>query len=98
VVTFHSGDQPGLVAGFGLYFIDADWPDWPTPGAGACSLKIFDSDGQELADSGTASGGNGEQLFLGFVAVDTGTNTPIPVVARALLMIALPKQQRLRLG
>jgi hypothetical protein len=85
VATFHLGAQPGLVAGFGLYFIDADWPNWPTPGAGACSLKVFDSDGNLLADSGTVSGGNGQQLFFGFVTVDTGTNTPISVVARALI-------------
>lgn len=85
VVTFHSGAQPGVVAGFGLYFIDADWPDWPTPGAGACSLKIFGAYGGELGDSGTVSGGNGEQLFFGFVAVDSDTKTPVPVIARALI-------------
>ncbi len=85
VVTFHAGGQPSRVAGFGLYFIDADWPDWPTPGAGACSLKIFNTDGEQLAYSGTVSGGNAQQLFFGFVAVDTDTNTPVSVVAWALV-------------
>jgi hypothetical protein len=80
VVTFHSGGQAALVAGFGLYFIDADWP-----GDGPSSLKVFNTDGGKIGDSGTVSGGDGEQLFFGFVAVDANTGTPIPVIARALV-------------
>ena len=83
---YTSPGQPGLVSGFGLYFIDADWPNWPGPGLGACSLTVYDAAGDVLAVSGTISGYNASQLFFGFVAVDTYTNKPVPMIGSALVV------------
>ena len=75
VVTFTTGGAPGLVAGFGCYFIDADFPQ-----AGPSSLTVFDEDGGLLADSGVIAGRNGSKLFRGFVAVDDATDMPVAAI------------------
>jgi hypothetical protein len=78
VVTFSAGGAPGLVAGFGCFFVDADYPD-----VGPSSLRVFDRDGALLADSGTIAGPNGSRLFRGFVAVDDVEDAPVFAIARA---------------
>jgi hypothetical protein len=51
VVTFTIGGALGLVAGFGCYFIDADFP-----ALGPSSFAVFDADDALLAETGVVSG------------------------------------------
>jgi len=80
-VTFFAGQAQGLVAGFGAYFIDADFPN-----QGPCSLEVFDAGGNSLGFDGPISGPNASQLFAGIITVDDGTNTPVNAIARAHLV------------
>jgi len=85
VATFASGLIPACVSGFGLFFLDPDYPDWPRPGMGACTVTIFDSAGQRLAASSAISGPNASQRFFGFVIVDGDTGQPTPVIAQVVI-------------
>ena len=76
-VTFHTPGADATVAGFGIWFIDADYP-----GIGASSFTIFNELGGEVGTTGTVSGSDASQLFVGVVAVDTGSLEPTPVIAR----------------
>ena len=80
-VLFFSGSDAGLTAGFGLYFIDADWP-----GSGPSSLTIYNRYGSQIKTSGTVTTLNGQATFIGFVTVDTAINQPIPMIARAFVI------------
>lgn len=80
-VTFSDGGAPGVVAGFGAFFIDADFPQ-----LGPSSLGVFDADGGFLAEIDPISGGNGSQLFRGIVAVDDVTDQPIAAIGSAQLV------------
>ena len=77
-VHFFNGIRTGLVAGFGVVFIDADFP-----ADGASSLTLFGAGGGQLFTTGTVSGGDGSQLFRGVVAIDDSTDTPVAVIARS---------------
>jgi hypothetical protein len=74
--TFFYGGTASAVAGFGAYFIDADWPD-----LGQCSLAARDDQGALLAIDDDISGANASQLFRGIVMVDDSTGEPTPVIA-----------------
>jgi hypothetical protein len=76
-VTFRVERSAAAVSGFGVWFIDADFP-----GVGASSFTIYDTVGDELGTTGTVSGPNASQLFVGVVAVDTGSQQPTPAIAR----------------
>ena len=81
VVTFFTGNTPAQVAGFGAFFIDADFPS-----LGASSLSVFGPGSQLLGSTGTVSGPNASQLFHGLVAIDGDTNQPVPVISSAQLI------------
>ena len=76
-VTFRAEGTDAVVSGFGVWFIDADFP-----GVGASSFTIYDAVGGEIGTTGTVSGPNASQLFVGVVAVDTGSHQPTPAIAR----------------
>ncbi len=76
-VTFGSGGGSTLAAGFGCYFIDADYP-----GIGPASFTVFDASASALGGTGVVVTANGANAFRGLVAVDSVTNKPIPVFAR----------------
>ncbi len=80
-VTFFEGEEPALVAGFGAFFIDADWP-----GIAPAYLSVYDAQDQLLGASGTVSGSNASQLFAGLVAVDADTGQLAPIIARVRLV------------
>jgi hypothetical protein len=75
---FFDGVVPGVVAGFGVFFIDPD-----NPGDGPSSFSLFGASNNLLTSSGTVSGGDGSQIFRGIIAIDDGTNQPTAVIARA---------------
>jgi hypothetical protein len=75
VVEFLVAGAPGLVAGFGAVFVDADFP-----GLGPSSLTVLDAQGQFLFEIDSISGSNGSQLFRGIVAVDEGSNQPVALI------------------
>lgn len=74
-VTFAAGEREGKVAGFGVTFIDADFP-----GDGPSSFTVSDESFTELGTTGVVSGGDGSQLFRGIVAIDTNTTQPTPAI------------------
>jgi hypothetical protein len=76
-VRFGAEGTDAAVSGFGVWFIDADFP-----GVGASSFTIYDALGGEIGTTGTVSGPNASQLFVGVVAVDTGSLQPTPAIAR----------------
>jgi hypothetical protein len=76
-VTFRAEGTDAAVSGFGVWFIDADFP-----GVGASSFTLYDAVGGEIGTTGTVSGPNASQLFVGVVAIDTGTHQPTPAIAR----------------
>ena len=76
-VTFYAGGGTILAAGFGCYFIDADWP-----GDGPASFTVYDALDSALDGTGTVVTANGKSAFRGLVAVDSGTNKPIPAISR----------------
>jgi len=85
VVTFYAGNLRASVAGFGLWFLDPDWPDWPELGMGACKVTAYDAVGKELFSSPVVSGPNASQVFCGIVAVDAKTRLPAPGIARLVI-------------
>jgi hypothetical protein len=76
VVTFSVGGSPGVVAGFGCTFIDADFP-----ALGPSSFAVFDGDDALLAESGLVSGPNRSKIFRGIVAIDDAKDVPVPAIA-----------------
>jgi len=76
-VTFFAGAAKIRAAGFGCYFIDADWP-----GDGPSSMQIYNSQGTKLADSGTVVTADAKRVFVGFVAVNAATNLPVAAISR----------------
>jgi len=85
VVTFRVGNLRAGVAGFGLWFLDPDWPDWPAPGMGACKVTAYGALGNELFSSPVMSGPNASQVFCGLVAVDSKTHLPTPAIVRLVI-------------
>ncbi len=79
-VEFFDGGTPALTAGFGLYFIDPDFPDFQASG-----FSAFGMDGAELGNTGTVVGQNAEAVFAGLIAIDTLTDTPIPLFSKILI-------------
>lgn len=78
--TFFAGATPGLVAGFGAFFIDVDFSF-----LGPSSLAIFNQSGGQIAVLDVPDGPNGSQQFLGFVTVDSASGVPIPAIFRSRL-------------
>ncbi len=83
MVTFSAEGGIAAVAGFGLYFIDADWPNWDS-GAGQSSLTVYDRDHKVIA-SHNVSGGNREPVFAGIVTLG-GQGKPIPKIYAAVIV------------
>lgn len=77
-VTFYAGDGDIAAAGFGVYFIDADWP-----GSGPCSLQVYEAGDVLLGDTGEVTTGNAKHTFRGFVAIESSSNEPAAVITRA---------------
>ena len=75
-VAFSKDALGGSTAGFGLYFVDADWP-----GDGPSGFAIYDNEGNELGRSGTVRTLNRGKRFVGLVTVDKATNQPIAAIA-----------------
>ena len=66
-----------LVAGFGVVFIDADFPgDGP-------SCFPSSTPGHSLATTGIVSGADASQLFRGIVAIDGDTDQPVTAITSA---------------
>ena len=80
-VLFFSGNIVALTAGFGLFFIDADYPN-----IGPSSLTVYNLSGTQIKTSGTVITTNGQAAFRGFITIDTNTNQPVPLIARALII------------
>jgi hypothetical protein len=74
--TFFFAETASCVAGFGAFFIDADWPD-----LGPCSLAAYDDQGALLAMYDDISGANASQLFRGIIMIEDSTGEPTPVIA-----------------
>jgi len=81
VVTFFHEGKTFLTAGFGLYFIDADWP-----GDGPASFAVFDKYGQMLGTTGTITTSNLQSQFAGLIAIDSATNQPTPAIFRVQII------------
>ncbi len=81
VVSFVDGAAPGVVAGFGAVWIDADFPN-----LAPSSLLVRDAGGQIRGNSGAIAGKNASRLFRGFVAIDTDSGEPVPYFATATLV------------
>lgn len=82
-VTFFAGEssgEPAAVAGFGVWFIDAD-----NPALGASFFEVYGPDGSLLAATGDVSGGDASQLFRGIVAVDAASDLPKPAIGRVVI-------------
>ncbi len=79
-VTFTVEDRPGLASGFGVTFIDADWPS-----EGQCSITVFGWDGRELAVGDNISGPSGGGVFVGIVAMDEQGNL-IPAISKVKIV------------
>ena len=75
-VTFKAKGKPAAVAGFGCYFIDADYPK-----IGPCSLAAYNKDNKLLGKISGFNGGNGSKIFRGIVARD-GTGELMSEIAR----------------
>jgi|GEM_PF-3052704 len=80
--TFFSAGATARTAGFGCFFIDADWPNWPSAGAGACTLTAYDGNGNVLGTTGQVVTADAQSRFAGLVAVDSGTGLPTDAIAR----------------
>jgi len=80
-IAFVSGGTAGLTAGFGLYFVDADYPK-----DGRCSLAVYDSDGNILGSFNQIKTADKGRLFVGLVALDTMTGQPVSAIARAIVV------------
>ena len=79
-VSFLDGGANAQTAGFGLYFIDADFPNLAASG-----FSIFGDDGVEIGSTGTVSSSvNASQLFVGLVTVDSDTTLPVPIISSAV--------------
>ena len=74
-VTFSTPAGPAAISGFGVFFIDADFPQ-----LGPSSIALFDEESMLLFDSGTISGSNASQIFRGIVAVDDVSGRPTPAI------------------
>jgi hypothetical protein len=77
-VTFWAGGADLLAAGFGCYFIDADYP-----ADGPSSFTVYDAGDSYLGDSGVVVTVDKAHAFVGLVAVDDGTSQPVAVIKRA---------------
>src|SRR5262249_3330311 len=80
-VTFTADGRPAATAAFGVFFIDADYPE-----VAPSSLCPLDGRGQPLAPPRVVSGPDGSQVFCGVVAVDGGGGNLVPVIARVRLV------------
>lgn len=76
-VTFSKDGLGASTAGFGVSFIDADWPE-----DGPSSFAIYDNAGNELGRSGTVTTLNLKKRFVGLVTVDKTTGRPIAAISR----------------
>lgn len=77
-VAFFVGAAPGLVSGFGVFFVDVDF-------GGPASLTIRGESGNQLDSTGNIpNAGNGVAIFRGFVTVQGGT--PVPAIGSATLV------------
>ena len=75
--TFRGGS---CVAGFGVTFIDADYPN-----IAASSIEVFDAAGQSLGREAGFAGSSGSALFRGYIAKDALGN-PMPAIHSAGLV------------
>jgi hypothetical protein len=76
-VTFSAGNAPVLAAGFGCYFIDADYP-----ADGPASFTVYDAADAALGGTGVVVTTNAAHKFVGLVAVDSVSGLPVPTFAR----------------
>ncbi len=74
-VTFFAGAGSVQAAGFGCYFIDADYP-----GDGPASFSVYNQTDALLGGTGTVVTANAQSRFVGLVAVDSGTGLPVPAI------------------
>jgi len=77
-VTFFAWDAALPAAGFGCYFLDADFPLF-----GPSSLQIYEAGDFLVGDSGPVETPNAGKAFFGFVTVDPITNEPVAAITRA---------------
>ncbi len=103
-ITFSVDGQRAAVAGFGVVFIDADFP-----GIGPSGIAIFDHNERQIGSESEFKGTNGSQLFQGLVVVDDqGDPTPVifgvhlvngnewPAVDVGVIRIFCPERQSKR--
>jgi hypothetical protein len=76
-VTFSAGSGSILAAGFGCYFIDADWP-----GDGPAFFTAYDAANTALGGTDIVVTANAKHAFVGLVAVDSGSGLPVPAFKR----------------
>lgn len=80
-VTFiDAAGNPALVAAFGCYFIDCNYPN-----IGPSSIEAFDGDGRSLRIKKGFQGATGAPLFFGFVVTDPA-GQPLPAIAKVQLV------------
>ncbi len=79
-VTFNVGKQGAMVAGFGVTFIDEDYPR-----LGPSSLTAYGWADRQIGAAKGFSGTNAGKIFRGLVAVDSNGN-PIPAISRVRLI------------
>ena len=79
-VTFTVGKQSAMVAGFGVTFIDADYP-----GLGASSITAYGWADRQIGTAAGFRGASGSKVFRGLVAVDSN-GKPIRAISRVQLI------------
>lgn len=79
-VTFTAGNHSAMVTGFGVTFIDVDYP-----GMGASSLAAYGWTDRKIGVADGFRGNSGSKVFRGLVAVDSNGN-PIPAISRVQLI------------
>jgi hypothetical protein len=79
VVTFTTGDSAAATSAFGVYFIDADYPD-----RGQSRLIAYAADDSVLADVPVSSA-SGEAAFAGLVTTDA-QGAPVAAITRVELV------------
>ena len=79
-VTFTVGSQTGMVAGFGVTFIDADYP-----GIRPSSITAYGWADRQIGAAAGFRGASGSKVFRGLVAVDSN-GKPIRAISRVQLI------------
>ena len=79
-VSFTVGSHKAVVAGFGVTFIDADYPN-----LGASSLTVYGWADRQIGTTTRFRSPSGGQMFRGIIAVDSQGN-PIPAISRVQLI------------